>query len=639
MVCGLYNCSGGPVGDLDAVRRLEQFAAGSELTIRGPLAIVGGGRAFHSAEVDGIIVLLDGRLYGQGGLGAQGAAEPELVARRYRRVGAELLTGLRGRFSLVVWDGIRQQGLLTCDLLATKQLFVSRGAGWLAFASELHELLQILPSRPGPDPVGFLTWLAAGTCPAGQTLYEGVSRLGPGELIELRARATASRTYWRPGYTGTVKGTRAELAEGLRDELERSTARRLSPGSTGVVLSGGLDSSIVTAFASRAKPPGARLQTYSAVFPGSEFDETAKIRELTTAVGIEPAALEFEPQGTLWTALQHTKQWGLPLTGAGALIDIAVVAEAARDGVEVVLDGQTGDEVLGFAPYLVADRIRSGRLLGALELAGRWPLGRPMTRRDKIWILKNVGLKGAAPYRLGQFVRNRRDRDTGPAWLLPTLRSQSAELEDQWAWKAGASGPRWWQHMADVLIQAPHRELRLDYLRHRAAGVDVVNESPLYDFDLIDYVLRLPPELAFDSRFTRPLARLAVRGIVPEAVRLQSQKAVFSSLCFDAITGADSPGIERLLTAHDAELGAYVDMEFVRNYWHHERPRAGGSSMSWGTTVWRLVAGECWLRLQADPSFIDEMLACSDVPAPSVRSVRLAGTGTFFPLVQAPTPG
>ena len=240
------------------------------------------------------------------------------------------------------------------------------------------------------------------------------------------------------------------------------------------------------------------MRSYSAVFPGAEFDESDKIAELTSALGLDPAAFRIEPRGTLRLALEHTKRWELPLIGAGALVDIAIVAEAARDGADVVLDGQTGDEVLGFAPYLVADRLRQGRFLAALELTRRWPLGRPTTRQQKVWILHNLGLKKAAPVRLARWVVRRRNAPTGPVWLLPGLQRSFDELEDRWAWKTQSSGPLWWRHLADVLVNAPHRELRLDYLRHRAAAVGVANESPLYDFDLIDFCLRLPPELAFD---------------------------------------------------------------------------------------------------------------------------------------------
>jgi asparagine synthase (glutamine-hydrolysing) len=624
MLRGAFNCSGGPAREIEAIDRLSRTAGEGGLLTIGPLALARGA-SVASGELDGVHWTLDGHLQRAAdppGPGGQDAALVDDVGRGYRRVGTDVLLDLRGAFSLVLWDSDRRQGLLTCDLLATRQLFIWRGAGCLLFATELDELLELVPTRPSPDQTGFLMWLAGGICPAGTTLYSGVSRLGPGEALELSATSTPVRTYWRPRYAGTLSGSRAELAAELRDQLERSTARRLSQRSTGVVLSGGFDSSIVTAFAARTKPAGSRLRTYSAVFPGAEYDESDKIQQLTAALDIDPATFLLEPQGTLRMALEHTQRWQLPLTGAGALIDVAMVAEAAGDGASVVLDGQTGDEVLGFAPYLVADRLRRGRLLAALELTRRWPLGRPTTIKDQVWILRNLGLKGMAPYRLARHVVRRRNRKRakGPDWLRPDMQQRYAGLEDRWAWKTGATGPLWWRHLADVLVDAPHRELRLDYLRHRAAAVGVVNESPLYDFDLIGLCLRLPPELAFDSRFTRPLAREAVEGIVPDAVRLQTQKAVFSSFVAKAIAGPDGPGIGRLLMAPDAELGGYVDLDYVRTLWQRGQPRARFGSTTWGTTVWRLAAAEVWLRLQSSAAVLDDLLASPDVPSVSIRA-------------------
>ncbi len=636
MLTGVYNPHATDLAVVDRIRGLNpELRAEDAILIACDAAV-------QNATLNGISCAIDGRVYEPAMLarrfGIDGSHDDaELIARAYERRGTEALRSLRGSFSLALWDARSGYGILACDLLATRQLFSYRGAGWLAFAGELHELLHILPTRPAPDPTGFLMWLGGGTCPADRTLYEGVSRLGPGELIELRDGEAHVREYWRPRYTGTINATRPALAEGLRDELQRSVGRRLSPESNGVILSGGVDSSIVAACADRALPPGARLRTYSAVFPGAEFDESDKILELTGALGLDPATYKLEPQGALRLALEHTRRWQLPLTGAGALIDAAIVREAAGDGAEVLLDGQTGDETLGFAPYLVADRLRQGRLLAALELTRRWPLGTPPTRKQRLWILRNLGLKGAAPYGLGQRVRARRDGAGGPEWLLPAQRKRFAALDDRWEWKLAASGPRWWRHLADSLIRAPHRELRVDYLRHRAAGAGVINESPLYDFDLIDFCLRLPPEHAFDWRMDRPLAREAMRGILPERVRIQPRKAVFSSFAADAMSGADAGGIEHLITGAGAALGAYVDLESVRAHWHRGRAQGRSGSLHWGTVAWRLAAAECWLRLQSDASFIDEMLARPDIPRPLVRRVQPDRSGTFFPLPLEPS--
>jgi asparagine synthase (glutamine-hydrolysing) len=154
----------------------------------------------------------------------------------------------------------------------------------------------------------------------------------------------------------------------------------------------------------------------------------------------------------------------------------------------------------------------------------------------------------------------------------------------------------------------------LDYLRHRAAAVGTVGESPLYDVDLIEYALSLPPELGFDPRFDRSLAREAATGLMPEAVRLQRRKADFGPFAHAAVTGADAPGLERLLTAPNAELRAYVDQDWVRRTWHRLRASRFGEAPHL-SMMWRLASAECWLRLQSAPGFAGEMLANpSEVP-------------------------
>jgi asparagine synthase (glutamine-hydrolysing) len=618
---GVYRTSGGPVQDLEAMHRLHGSATDSEVIVEGALGVAwSSGAPVQRAQVRALSCTFDGYLYERAKLarelGVDTASDAELVVRGYERYGEKLLTSLRGCFTLALWDGASQRGLLCSDLLSSRPLFLWRGIGYLAFAGELRDLLSMLPSRPGPDSVGFLSWLGGWNVPVDRTLYEGISRLSPGHLVEL-AGDCRTRPYWQPRYAGTMRGSREELAEGLRAEVEKAVAKRLSPNASGVVLSGGLDSSIVTAAASEVRPPDSRLRTYSAVFPGTEYDESWKIKSLTSALGVEADLLQLEPQGGLWLGLNHVKRWGLPLMSNALLIDSAAVTAASGDGIEVVMEGQMGDEVFGGAPWLVADRLMRGRLLAALDLVREWP-ARTRTRR----ILKLWGVKGAAPYALHRLARHRGDPNgLAPPWLLPRARSRWAELADPWSWKASGSGPRWWRYQSDTLIRAPHRELRLEYLRHRAADAGVLNESPLYDFDLIDYCLRLPPELAFDRRFTRPLAREAMRGLIPDDVRLDGNKAVFSPFCFEMVTGADAAGIETLLTAPDAELGAYADMGLIRRMWRDERPAPGPGrhTTHWGSDVWRLAIAECWLRSLADPGFADEMLAREDVLAPRLR--------------------
>lgn len=635
MLRGIYKHSGGAVGDLPITGRL--LDAGEEsagLDLRSALAVVCASPGAGQATMGDVSCVLEGTLYDRrelaAKLGVEDGSDACLMLHAYRRWGETLLTKVRGRFALVLWDAAGQRGFIGCDRLSTQPLFLWRGTGYLAFASELHHLLALLPSGPGPDPVSFVNWLGGWTVAADSTLYEGVSRLPPGELVELVGDARP-RTFWRAEYEGTLNGTRAELADGLRNQIEAAVARRLSPNSSGVVLSGGLDSSIVTSLGSRAKLPDASIHTYSAVFPGAEYDEAWKVKSLSRALDIEPSMFEIAPQGGLSFGLNYLKQWKVPLTSNSLLIDAVLVAAAAEDGTEVVLEGHTGDELFGATPWAVADMLTHGRILGALGLARNWP-ARPTTWRQRRSILWRWGLKGAAPHGLHRYARARKDPDDlAPAWLRADLRARYAQQADPWAWKSSARGPRWWRFQASLLFQAPHREHRLDYLRRRAASAGVVAETPLYDADLIDYCLRLPPKLAFDSAFTRPLAREAMRGLIPDDVRLDNNKAVFSPFCFDMVTGADAPGLDRILSAPDAELGAYVDMAQIRSQWA-ARPRRGPgfATMLWGSEMWRLAAAESWLRSLNDTEFVDELLASPEVPPPAIRRSGEASDSTFL---------
>jgi len=108
------------------------------------------------------------------------------------------------------------------------------------------------------------------------------------------------------------------------------------PRSTAVILSGGLDSSVVTAVAARQRLPGPP-RSYSAVFPGTAYDESSKIRRWPTPSTSIPWRCGSSP-GDAVLALTYARRWQMPLIAAGSLIDIAATGAAAADGAEVVLD-------------------------------------------------------------------------------------------------------------------------------------------------------------------------------------------------------------------------------------------------------------------------------------------------------------
>jgi asparagine synthase (glutamine-hydrolysing) len=136
--------------------------------------------------------------------------------------------------------------------------------------------------------------------------------------------------------------------------------------------------------------------------------------------------------------------------------------------------------------------------------------------------------------------------------------------------------------------------------------VEVEGEHPfLDDLDLVELVLRLPPESAFDPRFDRPLLREAVAGLVPDDVRLRRGKSYFDALFQESLSGVDHDAIARLL-GPGAETAALVDPARVREQLVEAPTERRGGRWAW--TLWRLTMLECWLRSQSDPGFAERVL-------------------------------
>jgi Asparagine synthase len=130
------------------------------------------------------------------------------------------------------------------------------------------------------------------------------------------------------------------------------------------------------------------------------------------------------------------------------------------------------------------------------------------------------------------------------------------------------------------------------------------------------WMLRLPPELSFDRSLSRPHQRGALRGRVPEEVRLRPHKSYFDSIRIDSLLGGDLPLVRELLLAPDALTRRYTDPEQVRELIERPSPQADAS---WGAQVMQLLTGECWLRQQADQGFAANMLEHPALLEPQLR--------------------
>ena len=535
-----------------------------------------------------------------------GAPPERLVAAGFRHGGPAILRALRGEFVALIWDERESRGLIAQDRLGGRSVYYCSDGPRIYFASDLAVLLRLLPRQPAPDRLALTHHLLGSFPPIERTVYEGVRRLCGGHLLELDQSASRKR-YWGPGYVEPAPVSPEELHERLWEVVRGVVRERMtSAGAVGIIMSGGVDSSTVAAAAVSERADAAcTLRGYSAVFPSlPQVDESERIDSLVEAIGLPSVQLEPRPGGILHLALEYLRVWKTPLTGPGYLVEHPLLRRAAADGVAVVLDGQGGDEVFGLSPFLLADRLRRGRILSSLALARRFPGTPSLGRSLGYW--RQFGAKAALPHALYERLRRREDRNV-PDYLSAAAGRLFQESEDRYSWKKRRTGPLWWSYKAWLLTEGREWACLPEYVRHRAAMVGIEARSPLLDHRVVELALGYPAELDFGA-FDRPNIRAALRGRVPDPVRWQRPKCSLGPFYQRGLIGADLPVVRDLLTGSKSHVRWFVRPGDIDALLGAPPSLGHDRRMHFTGRVWGLLKVESFLRQQEDAGFAERLL-------------------------------
>ena len=301
-------------------------------------------------------------------------------------------------------------------------------------------------------------------------------------------------------------------------------------------------------------------------------------------------------------ATAHLERWEVPMEHPGGAFFLPVQAAAAGRGATVLLDGEGGDELFGCEPFAIADHLLAGDPLGAVRLARALPGMVRLDPRSLKVVLRNWIAPALVPPRALRRARGAvaRWRPPAPAWLGPFAR-RAAGVPREEAWRRSGMS-RAQGHLAWLLTDARSELGMHDHLRRLAALAGVHDAHPFLDVDLVELVLGLPPELAFDARLDRPLLREAMHGLLPERVRLREDKVFFDVLLRDALTGPDRAAVDRVLTRGSLELGGLVHAGALRAQWESGPAACPRGPQAWGAEIWRAFAFETWLRREAGRS-------------------------------------
>src|SRR5919204_2664629 len=286
----------------------------------------------------------------------QGGSDTETVLAALEAWGEAAIARCNGLFAWAALDTASQRLLLVRDRFGVKPLYLAGHDGALWFASELRALLAAgVPARPLADVLAHA--VAYGWAEGPPTPLEGIDRVAPGTVVEveLSTLGRSERRWYDPGEAvdperaaALVAQPRSSLADALEAELRASVRRRLMADvPVGAMCSGGLDSSLVTAFAREAHP---RIVAYNAsVTDQPAADEGAWAERVAGALGVELRTARMsgdEWRAGLVRAVAHNEH---PLMHESS-VPMAMIAALARDdGVKVLLSGEGADEL--FAGY------------------------------------------------------------------------------------------------------------------------------------------------------------------------------------------------------------------------------------------------------------------------------------------------
>ena len=283
----------------------------------------------------------------------KGHSDSEIIPHLYEELGAGFVDRLRGMFAIAVYDARTRTLLLTRDRFGIKPLFYAPSKRWLAFASEVRALLCVRGVDTRPDRQAVYDAAALLYIPAPETFYQGIRALQAGEILEAHL-ADDGEVSWktRRHWNGVIAPDQAkslseavDQAEGLITAAVRHQLESDVP--LGALLSGGIDSSLISTAAQRML--AGTLKTFNVRFSDQKYDETSAALAVAEHIGSRHMTLDMkEGQGTWEQVVGLLKHAGQPFADT-SLFAVNAVSRVMRAHVTVALSGDGGDE--GFGGY------------------------------------------------------------------------------------------------------------------------------------------------------------------------------------------------------------------------------------------------------------------------------------------------
>lgn len=328
--------SAGPLSLLHTRLAIQELGSGGQQPMqRGRWILAFNGEIYNHCELR--------RRYGL--LLCQSASDTETLLHLWDQIGVAMLPELDGMFALVVFDTVTQRLWLARDRFGEKPLYVWQSGAELVFCSELCALQRHVALSM--NRAALSRYCRLGYFFRDETPYESLRQVRPGHVECLEAQTlTKTETCWVPERTMFRSVAKKEVSLSQLDQaITQSVRQRIDTADreVGVLLSGGIDSGLITAIAAQYRPG---IRTFTMSFSDGLYDETPLAKLVANQYKTRHTAVRIGTQRLADEVLAILPRYGEPFMDSSALPSYWV-AKAAREHVPVVLTGDGADELFG----------------------------------------------------------------------------------------------------------------------------------------------------------------------------------------------------------------------------------------------------------------------------------------------------
>lgn len=558
---------------------------------------------------DGVGIIFNGEIYNyralraeleKDGYGFASKSDTEVILHLYRRDGVDMVRRLEGMFAICICDRNQKRLHLFRDRFGVKPLYYADIDGTFYFASEIKAILPVLPRRPEINRQALHDYLTLRFVPEPNTIWHGIRKLPPGHRMtyDFTLGPQNPERYWQLDFHAAEMDPERDYLAEFSELFLAAVEKRLLAADVpvGVLLSGGLDSSAVSAAAIEL---GHRnFHTFSVAFAdGGSYDETPYARNVATHIGSRHHEIRVDRETFVSFLPEMVRATDEPLADL-ASVPLHFVSRLAREDVKAVLSGEGSDELLAGYNF---DRL--GRSLDRLrtierwlpsslrQMAGKIPAGAASGAWLRLWAKHGwANMLAAKPYHMTLYWDEAEKR---LLWHTEeTFESTFDRLRTRYRKSAGV-------HPIDQVQQLYCSDWLTEDLLMKADKMSMATSlevrEPFLDHRLAEWAAKLPLSWRIGDASTgyqsKKILREFCRRRLPQNI-LDRPKQGFPVPAYDWLAKDLHSWAEDLLFGPGSKLGAYLHLEHARPVL--ARARAGDELAA--HKVWLLIVLEHWLR-------------------------------------------